>query len=310
MTTEFAVFSGMLASAWSAMQSHLLLLAHYRAVHRSSSSYSSPLLKSAVPHEEMASGDCSLSRVLFVVVVVLLAAATVTIGAIGATQYDVIRYEFLGFAGTLVATDPPSLTLIELGQLFFSDGIAGTSLKAGIWMVTFGLYLFTLILPALQLLACCVHVTTGCAGDGTSDHAPLMARISWWSGGAAALLATWSALDIFLVGCLAAMLELGPLTATIGDKLCADFDFLVPEGEDCFRSEGTSCMAHNVRARAERTALSRVAATDLRWHAAGKIGVGAYWLGGAAGLWLLVNCIALCRCATPRENVSHRTHPR
>lgn len=54
----------------------------------------------------------------------------------------------------------------------------------------------------------------------------------------AALLATWCALDIFLLGCLAAMFELGPLTATIGDMLCVDFAFLVPDGEDCFRSEG------------------------------------------------------------------------
>jgi len=250
VTTEFAVFSGMLASAWSAMQSHLLLLAHYRALHDSTSSRNSQRWsRSASAHKEMAGRGCSLSKVLFAVVVVLLSAATVAIGAIGATQYDVIRYEFLGFAGGLVATEPPSLTLIELGQLFFNDGIAGTSLEAGIWMVTVGLYLFTLGLPTLQLLACCVHVSTGCAGDGTSDNAPLLARISWWSGGAAALLATWSALDIFLVACLAAMLELGALTSTIGDKLCADFEELVPEGEDCFRSEGASCLADNVRAR-------------------------------------------------------------
>lgn len=250
VTTEFAVFSGVLASAWSAMQSHLLLLAHYRAVHGSSSRESSQrCLKSASTHEDTAARGCSLSTALFAVVVVLLSASALAIGAIGATQYDVIRYEFLGFAGSLVATEPPSLTLVELGQLFFSDGIAGTSLEAGIWMVTVGLYLFTLGVPTLQLLACCAHVLTRCAGDGTSDNAPLMAKISWWSGGAAALLATWSALDIFLVACLAAMLELGPLTSTIGDKLCAEFEGFVPEGEDCFRSEGTSCLAHDVQAR-------------------------------------------------------------
>ena len=34
------------------------------------------------------------------------------------------------------------------------------------------------------------------------------------------------------------MLELGKLTSTIGEELCVDFQFLVPEGEDCFRSDG------------------------------------------------------------------------
>ena len=243
MTTEFAVFSGMLASAWSAMQSHLLLLAHYRALHDNSSSRNSQRWsRSASAHKEMAGRGCSLSKVLFAVVVVLLAAATVAIGAIGATQYDVIRYEFLGFAGGLVATEPPSLTLIELGQLFFNDGIAGTSLEAGIWMVTVGLYLFTLGLPTLQLLACCVHVSTGCAGDGAIDNAPLLARISWWSGGAAALLALLPCEE----GQRIRLPRRRHTECRIGEYRVRT---LVPEGEDCFRSEGASCLADNVRAR-------------------------------------------------------------
>ena len=238
VTTEFAVFSGMLASAWSAMQSHVLLLAHYQAVHGGSSSKSFQPVSNVPAHEEATSKRCSVPRILLAFGVVLLSADTIVVGAIGATSYDVIRYEFRGFAGGLVSTDPPSLTLIELGQLFLKDGTAGTSNQGGIWMVTVGLYLFTLGLPSLQLLACCIHVLTGCAADGT-----LAARVSWWSGGAAGLLATWCALDIFLVGCLAAMLELGALTSTIGDKLCTDFAGLVPEGEDCFRSEGTTGLA-------------------------------------------------------------------
>eukprot|EP01046_Picozoa_sp_COSAG06_P029062 COSAG06_NODE_2669_length_6468_cov_28.056367_4_plen_165_part_00 len=162
------------------------------------------------------------------------------VGAIGATQHDVIRYEFGGFAGGLVAADPPSLTLIELGERFFRDGSEGTSAQAGIWMVTVAYYLFTLALPPLQLLACCLHVLATEAGRGSSSSSgggTVAGRsLAWWSGGAAALLATWCALDIFLIGCLAAMLELGPLTSTIGDELCADFSALVPDGEDCFRS--------------------------------------------------------------------------
>ena len=57
------------------------------------------------------------------------------------------------------------------------------------------------------------------------------------------------------------MLELGALTATIGERLCTDFSFLVPEGEDCFRSEG-------------------------------QLEPGFFWLGAAVGLWLLANLFA------------------
>lgn len=225
------------------MQSHLLLLAHYQALSGGSSCNSTSGSKavSKPSTDDSKTTGCSVWRVLVTLGVVLLSAASVAVGAIGATQYDVIRYEFEGFAGGLVAGEPPSLTLIELGQRFFKDGTAGTSNQAGIWMVTVGLYLFTIGLPALQLLACCIHVATAYAGNSTSNNEGSTlwsTKISWWSGGAAKLLATWCALDIFLVGCLAAMLELGALTSTIGDELCVGFEAFVPEGEDCFRSEG------------------------------------------------------------------------
>ena len=175
-----------------------------------------------------------------------------------------ITYTFGGFAGALVAGEPPSFTLITLGQRFFEDGIAGTSNLAGVWIVTVGFFAFTLMLPPLQLLACCAHASSL---GGTSRRAQTIAR---WSYAVAALLATWCALDIFLIGCLAAMFELGALTSTIGDMLCADFQWLVPAGEDCFRSDG-------------------------------QIQSGFWVLAAACGLWLLVNCIALCSCGACKQ---------
>ena len=59
------------------------------------------------------------------------------------------------------------------------------------------------------------------------------------------------------------MLELGKLTSTIGEELCVDFQFLVPEGEDCFRSDG-------------------------------RLEEGIWWLGASAGLWMAANALAFC----------------
>ena len=123
---------------------------------------------------------------------------------------------------------------------------------------------FTLVLPPLQLLACCVHVAT--VGQPGRCHRQLAHK----SHAIAALLATWCALDIFLLGCLAAMLELGDLTATIGGALCGEFEFLVPDGDECFRSEG-------------------------------RIEPGFFWLLGATLMWALTNMLALCGCHDRRE---------
>ena len=121
-----------------------------------------------------------------------------------------------------MADDPPSLSLVELGRRFFVDGMAGTSHITGVWIVTAGYFAFTMLLPPFQLLACCVHAS--CVG-GSSPAAQTAARLSY---AVAALLATWCALDIFLIGCLAAMFELGALTSTIGDILCEPFAGVLP----------------------------------------------------------------------------------
>ena len=226
----------------------------------------------------------------------------------------VIRYEFGGFAGGL-ASPPPSLSLVELGLKFFEEGLAGTSNNVFVYTVTLGYFAFTIGLPPFQLLAC-VGAALAHARRATS-----------WNVGCrhtAALLATYCALDIFLLawsvllalalGCLfldrscqqhttilrfgggggvtrvswrltashqryrfrlavdslAAMSELGDLTATIGDLLCADFEPLVPDGMECFRSEG-------------------------------RMQAGAAWLGAATALWFLANAITFWLCVEPDD---------
>jgi hypothetical protein len=129
VTTEWAVTGGMVASAWSAMQSHLLLLAHYRAgeggqqqqqrrrqpPQRGSSDMSARLLASG--YQTLGAEDRSAQRaagcgrwggVLFGATTTLLSVATLVVGAVGATEYQVISYEFGGFAGGFVAGDGPS----------------------------------------------------------------------------------------------------------------------------------------------------------------------------------------------------------
>ena len=135
-----------------------------------------------------------------IVLVFICSMGAIGVGAYGATQQNATSYTYGGFAvripslpagrscaarppdgatgvgsaqGPLVQQEPPSLTLIELGQRFFEDGVAGTSNLAGIWIVTGGYFAFTLMLPPLQLCTACAHVTTAGRGWG---RAPGLSR--------------------------------------------------------------------------------------------------------------------------------------
>ena len=190
VTTEWAVTGGMLASTWSALQSHLLLLAHHRAA--------GPAAEPTKPRRAVPP-----KRSLAAIVLVFACSmGAVGVGAYGATQQNTTSYTYGGFAvripplpagrscaawgcspdgatgvgsaqGPLVQQEPPSLTLIELGQRFFEDGVAGTSNLAGIWIVTGGYFAFTLMLPPLQLCTACAHVATAGRGWG---RAPGLSR--------------------------------------------------------------------------------------------------------------------------------------
>ena len=75
------------------------------------------------------------------------------------------------------------------------------------------------------------------------------------------------------------MLELGKLTSTIGEELCVDFQFLVPEGKDCFHSDG-------------------------------RLKQGIYWLGASVSLWMAANALAFCPARRGAADIRwHRPTP-
>ena len=86
VTTEWAVTGGMLASTWSALQSHLLLLAHHRAA--------GPAAEPTKPRRAVPP-----KRSLAVIVLVFACSmGAVGVGAYGATQQNTTSYTYGGFA--------------------------------------------------------------------------------------------------------------------------------------------------------------------------------------------------------------------
>jgi hypothetical protein len=132
VTNEWAVTGGMIASAWSAMQSHFLLLFHYRTLgHLDDDDDTRAGTKEAT-------GGCR--RPAYIFLTLCTAIATCVIGGWGATQHDVISYKYGGFAGQFIADEGPSLSLVELGMAFFRDNTANTSDQLGVWIVTLGYF--------------------------------------------------------------------------------------------------------------------------------------------------------------------------
>jgi hypothetical protein len=184
VTSEWAVTASMIASAWSALQSHALLFAHHRAARHS------PTVKPPSPPSFARLSAPSFARLLAALLALAFGVAAAVTGYIGATQYDCIRYEFSGFAGGLVSEPPPSFTLVELGRQFLRQGLEGESDTVGVWIIAVGYFAFTMVLPSVQLLAVGLYVVA----DMTASQ-----RLATGLGELAALLATWSALDIFVL---------------------------------------------------------------------------------------------------------------
>ena len=86
VTTEWAVTGGMLASTWSALQSHLLLLAHHRAA--------GPAAEPTKPRRAVPP-----KRSLAAIVLVFICSmGAIGVGAYGATQQNATSYTYGGFA--------------------------------------------------------------------------------------------------------------------------------------------------------------------------------------------------------------------
>ena len=157
VTAEWGVASSIVASAWSALQSHLLLLAHHLVT-------SSRVASADAVHARMRTGS-ALTQWICIPAVVALGVASMVVGYVGSTEHKALRYEFSGFAGGLVADEPPSYTLYGLGKDFLDLGLAGTSNDVAIWLISIGLFLrFFTDIPSPSILK---HLLKGegCAAE-------------------------------------------------------------------------------------------------------------------------------------------------
>jgi len=159
--------------------------------------------------------------------------ALLILGALCFTVASVIiptfKFDFNGLLGMLLPTEDQvkEFSLIQAG-VYIPSILEGLSLstRIGEWFVVVVYYAFALVTPILKVLSCLVLWSV-----------PLTTHQKEAAKSVTSMLGTWSALDVFFVSVIAAIIEIGNLTSSIMGEACDNMKNII--GIECLRLEAS-----------------------------------------------------------------------
>ncbi|QDZ19078.1 hypothetical protein HOP50_02g15870 [Chloropicon primus] len=220
---KWGIFSFCIAVIWSHLLSHIMMFVHHNA--------QSKFMK--LPQSEKHFALSAVARFRhrklntcgqFMVVLLILAALGFTVASLIIPSF---KFEFFGLLGMLLPPqDQVSENSLVTAGTYIPSILDGLPLhnKVGEWFVVVVYYAFSFVTPILKVVSCLLLWTMP-----FTTHQKEVAK------GITGILGTWSALDVFFVSVIAAMLEIGNVTSSMMGDSCEALKTSL--GVECLRLE-------------------------------------------------------------------------